>query len=374
MDNLLYKGFVALDDLKNRDVKTQRLKDDYLMKKQQEDDDRPQKVKIPLKEYKISLPRRPEVNATKVLNDPACLYHFLSSNDEPFFQSDNFQRKYLHELPKLLWTTERMEDLGDFVLLFPNPDKKGTESLDKTVDNGILLKEAEEAFHLIFDTNYSYPYKNKFMTALERAYVATFLQLTEFVPPSEKIDEKENEGENFGDVAKRTISNLPEVVGAVEVQPPNPAPEKKSTFFTRTKFPEKKKRRESKDSTESLFKDRPSGRGSRRNIRGRQDFEISLKETAQQTERSQPISNNKPNEIEKPAQIVKTESLVQEPLNLSIPDSVDMIEGRVRPVTPTRLPRGLHPPRDRRLDKRVSIIINGQMAREYNVNLAGSDN
>jgi len=101
MDNLLYKGFVALDDLKNRDVKTQRLKDDYLMKKQQEDDDRPQKVKIPLKEYKISLPRRPEVNATKVLNDPACLYHFLSSNDEPFFQSDNFQRKYLHELPKL---------------------------------------------------------------------------------------------------------------------------------------------------------------------------------------------------------------------------------------------------------------------------------
>jgi hypothetical protein len=34
MDNLLYKGFVALDDLKNRDVKTQRLKDDYLMKKQ----------------------------------------------------------------------------------------------------------------------------------------------------------------------------------------------------------------------------------------------------------------------------------------------------------------------------------------------------
>jgi hypothetical protein len=84
-----------------------------------------------------------------------------------------------------------MEDLGDFVLLFPNPDKKGTESLDKTVDNGILLKEAEEAFHLIFDTNYSYPYKNKFMTALLEAYKAVFLGLKEFEISKEMMFKKE---------------------------------------------------------------------------------------------------------------------------------------------------------------------------------------
>ena len=81
-----------------------------------------------------------------MFNDPAQIYHYLMSNDSHFLNSENFQRRFLYEYPRLLWQTEKIEDLGDFVLLFPNPDRKLQEDFLKSSDNGILLEEAEEIF------------------------------------------------------------------------------------------------------------------------------------------------------------------------------------------------------------------------------------
>lgn len=118
------------------------------------------------------MPKRGEVHAVKILNDPQMLYYYLSSNESNFYTNDNFQRRYLYELPKLLWQTEKLEDLGDFVLLFPNPDK----SIESD-GAGISLADAEEYFRQIFDTNYNYPYKKKFMTALKEAFIQAFIDL-----------------------------------------------------------------------------------------------------------------------------------------------------------------------------------------------------
>lgn len=123
-------------------------------------------------DYKVNMPKRGEVHAVKVLNDPQMLYYYLSSNEANFYSSDNFQRRYLYELPKLLWQTEKLEDLGDFVLLFPNPDKS-----IESEGAGISLADAEEYFSQIFDTNYNYPYKKKFMTALKEAFIQAFIDL-----------------------------------------------------------------------------------------------------------------------------------------------------------------------------------------------------
>lgn len=127
------------------------------------------------------MPKRGEVHAVKILNDPQSLYQYLSSKEQNFYTSDNFQRRYLYELPKLLWQTEKLEDLGDFVLLFPNPDK----SIESD-GAGISLADAEEHFKQIFETNYTYPYKNKFMTALKEAFKRAFIDLDAF----DKVDKK----------------------------------------------------------------------------------------------------------------------------------------------------------------------------------------
>lgn len=116
------------------------------------------------------MPPRGEVDAVGVLNDPEALHAYLSSHHEYFYENDNFQSRYLYELPKLLWQTEKIEDLGDFVLLFPNPDKA-----DETAKNiGITLEDAQDYFRVIFETPYTYPNKKKFMTSLKEAYKTTF--------------------------------------------------------------------------------------------------------------------------------------------------------------------------------------------------------
>jgi hypothetical protein len=171
MDNLLYKGFVALDDLKNRDAKNIKLKEDYLLRKgPAEDNAQTSNRKDLLLDYEIIIPKRSEFHAVKMLNDPMSIYNFLSSKNDPFFYYEDFQSKFVKELPKLLWQTEKMEDLGDFVLLFPNPDKRAVKHLDRKDDNCISFNMMQEYYDSIFNTTYNYPYKKKFTTALKQAF------------------------------------------------------------------------------------------------------------------------------------------------------------------------------------------------------------
>lgn len=123
------------------------------------------------------MPHRGEVHAVKVLNDPKSIYAFLTGQTDHFLSSENFQRKFLHDLPKILWNFEKLEDLGDFVLLFPNPAHVPV--------GHITLEKADSNFDDIFDTPFSYPYKRKFMTALREAHNDAFLDL-DLVPKEKK--------------------------------------------------------------------------------------------------------------------------------------------------------------------------------------------
>lgn len=123
--------------------------------------------------YKVNVPQRGELHAAKILNDPGYVFHYLNGDAAPFLRSENFQRKFMHDLPKLLWNTEKLEDLGDFVLLFPNPAQLAKEALM----TGITLVEAEEYFQEIFNTPYVYPFKKRFMSALKTAYDHAYLDL-----------------------------------------------------------------------------------------------------------------------------------------------------------------------------------------------------
>ena len=119
------------------------------------------------------MPQRGELHAVKILNDATSLFHYFNADNGLFLQSENFQRKFMHELPKLLWNTEKLEDLGDFVLRFPNP-----ANIPSSVSGtSIKFEEAEEFFFDIFDTAYTYPYKRKFMTALKEAHDLAFLEI-----------------------------------------------------------------------------------------------------------------------------------------------------------------------------------------------------
>ena len=120
-------------------------------------------------EYEIRIPKQIEYHADKVLNDPAFIYGYLSGNTEVFYNSENFERKFLSDLPKLLWNSEKLEDIGDFVLLFPNPDK---------VAYGLITQnKAMDDFDDIFNTPFTYASKTKFLRALKVGYEQAFLEL-----------------------------------------------------------------------------------------------------------------------------------------------------------------------------------------------------
>lgn len=142
-------------------------------------DERP---KPKLVEYNVNMPQRGELYAVKVLNDPKSVLAFLNGDTDKFLTGENFQRKFMHEYPKLLWNFEKVEDIGDIVLLFPNPAKVETSEVIS-----IDMERAEENFDKIFDTPYLYPFKKKFLTALKEAYNEAFLDLD--MLPSDKMKE-----------------------------------------------------------------------------------------------------------------------------------------------------------------------------------------
>jgi outer membrane biosynthesis protein TonB len=101
------------------------------------------------------------------------------------------------------------------------------------VENGILLKDAEEAFHQIFDTTYNYPYKKKFTTALLEAFKKAFLELDEYenpknagsmnvtmlAEPNPNNKKKSSEKEKKQASAAKDISSKPKTENKVEIDP-----------------------------------------------------------------------------------------------------------------------------------------------------------
>ena len=122
MDKLLYKGYLALDNLRNRDSQKKK-KNDYLFVKREETEIEGKKEKkVRVRNYKIYVPKENEMSSVKILNEQKFLKAYLTGEEMEFFRKDNFQRKYLFEVPRLLWQLERLNEIGDYLLLFPNPD------------------------------------------------------------------------------------------------------------------------------------------------------------------------------------------------------------------------------------------------------------
>lgn len=205
MANLLMKGFEIIDNIRNRDANENKpVVDDYLMKKTQTDKasaKKGQKDKYPrfkLQNYKLIAPKRAELDAVKLLNDAKLLKAYFMNEDDSLFVSENYEWKYLHELPRLLWQSERLEEVGDFVLLTPNPDKfqnqSGLDNLMKlnfSDNNGIEYQKAMEQFDLIFSTKYNFRFAKKFMTALREAFEQSLFQLPEDKSKKDRQAEKE---------------------------------------------------------------------------------------------------------------------------------------------------------------------------------------
>jgi hypothetical protein len=86
------------------------------------------------------------------------------------------------------------------------------------VENGILLKDAEEAFHQIFDTTYNYPYKKKFTTALLEAFKKAFIELDEYHPPKKLSTPQANKIEKYKNYLQSIL--LPNNESTAQKNPP----------------------------------------------------------------------------------------------------------------------------------------------------------
>lgn len=190
MNQFLYKGFIALDEVANREDSKARAnekkKDDYLFKyvKQDEEEKEKRKADMGIIDYKVNMPKSLELSAVKWLNEPKFLKQYMTGFMNPTIGSENFEQKFLLEQPRLLWETEKLEDLGDLVLMFPNPDKEQVQNMNKFVENGLLLQDAKSYLADILDTGFNYMYKKKFTKAIMEAFENSFIELDVFEPLS----------------------------------------------------------------------------------------------------------------------------------------------------------------------------------------------
>ena len=132
-----------------------------------------------------------------MLNDFDSLFGYLTGDYEDLLRTENFQSKFMQDLPRLLWSSERMDDIGDFVLLFPNPDTPSMKHMSKdfSIPNGLTWDEAQEYFHKVFDNTYIFPYKKQFNEAFKQAFKSAFIELDEYVymtsEEQKKFDKKQ---------------------------------------------------------------------------------------------------------------------------------------------------------------------------------------
>ena len=171
-----------------------KLKQKETKKKELDDDDDESDDGIINYQYNIS--KRNEVSATKLFNDTPSMLNYLIGKDGFFFTQENFQWKFMRDVPKLMWKTERMEDIGDFVLLFPNPDQIAPHEIPDEAENGIDFESAKEYFAQILETQYNYPNKRKYFKSLKEAFKLAFMELDEFKTPDQKQKQKLKKAED----------------------------------------------------------------------------------------------------------------------------------------------------------------------------------
>ena len=182
----MWKRFMhAIDDGINNDEQDKVAKGN-----DSEKDDK----KFKPRDYRMDLPKIAVVDAVKIFNDPKFLYSYLASEERSFLTGQNFQLQYMRQEPKLFWEAERLHEIGEYVLMFPNPDfdveddadldmNERVEERDKrrsVLNNGISYSDAEVYFDKVFWNNYQFPYKKQFMDSLKSMFTETFLNLNEY--------------------------------------------------------------------------------------------------------------------------------------------------------------------------------------------------
>ena len=216
MSELIKKGLGWLDDYKNKDRVSVSRKPDYLMMIQKDEieieeekkENEQEKLKNmnekriltkDMDQYKLTIPKLAEVSALKIFNDEQRVYEYLGNLTDGFFSSDNFQKFYLRDEARILWQFERTEELGDYLLLFPNPDCK---EVKEGMNNGISYPEAQRIFNKVLDSYYMYPFKRQFMDSLRNGFEYAFLDLLEYVPPDKKKKKKGADADSEKDMLK----------------------------------------------------------------------------------------------------------------------------------------------------------------------------
>jgi hypothetical protein len=107
-------------------------------------------------------------------------------------KSKNFQRAYSRAYDHLLWGFEKNYNLGDFALLFVNPDFRS--DIDATTDgNFVTSEEASKHFDLITETSFDYTLKKKFIKNLRSAFLEVFQELQDYEAPKKVFKLNEHE-------------------------------------------------------------------------------------------------------------------------------------------------------------------------------------
>lgn len=127
-------------------------------------------------------------------------------------KSKNFQRAYSRAHDQLLWGFEKNYNLGDFALLFVNPDFR-SDIDENTEGNFVTSEEASKHFDLITETSFEYALKKKFIKYLRSAFLEVFQELQDYEGP------KKNLNQSTPQLRPQTTQNLFPTVERLETSP-----------------------------------------------------------------------------------------------------------------------------------------------------------
>ncbi len=107
---------------------------------------------------------------------------------------------------QLLWGFEKNLNIGDYALLFVNPDFS-PQINNSTKGNYVTSEEASKHFDLVTETSFEYGLKKKFLKNLRTAFIEVFQELTDF--EEIKMHKKGAESEhNFKNDVANNIKNF----------------------------------------------------------------------------------------------------------------------------------------------------------------------
>ena len=153
------------------------------------------KKKIKKNKPETQIPIVSEYDSTKIFLNKDFIKAFLKHDLEFFIKNKNFQRNYMKKLPKLLWTYEKDYNIGDFNLLFLNPDSEEFE------DNEISSEDALGLFFKLTETSYDFFLKEKFLKVLRQAFTECFLEL----PDKKKEKKSKFSGNIFNNIIQAAV-------------------------------------------------------------------------------------------------------------------------------------------------------------------------